>query len=119
MATTARPTPDHTLIASARCLDAQPEPDRAGDRRTPTAAITSGGLPAQPKSGLAEGRPGSCGPLVSAAEAFREILHRLIEPGGLTSENLRAASSWLEGPAWELVARNDQLLAPYRRRAGQ
>lgn len=44
------------------------------------------------------------------AAAFRGEVAELLEPGGLTAQNLAAVAAWLSGPAWTLVAEQRRLL---------
>lgn len=57
--------------------------------------------------------------VASAAAAFRESLQALIEPGGITRDNVAEVSRWFDGPAFDLIDANEDVTASIARGPAQ
>ncbi|MDH3369075.1 MAG: hypothetical protein OEO17_14640 [Gemmatimonadota bacterium] len=51
--------------------------------------------------------------VASVAASFREDLERILEPGGMTRNNLGTVATWLDHGVWDLLDANDTVLAQW------
>ena len=57
--------------------------------------------------------------VAATSTCFRHDIERLLEPGGITTENLRRLAEWLDSDVWELMAANDAVLSQWARGVAQ